>query len=229
MNIFFGEKKRGTRFYCFTPEVMVATFIVEIILAVYVLVRYKMSAFSRSAVALILFLAGFQLTEYQVCANSTFIFWPVFGFIMITILPVLGLRLTSLVTQKRHFLNIGYISMIAFIVYFIVYPLTNQGVVCGGNYVIFGGSANTAAAYGIYYLIFILLGIGEIVVHKTKETKDVSYWILIGYLSFMLPSFIVYVMSPATRQAVPSIMCGFAIFFALILALKAVPAYYKIK
>ncbi len=224
---FLGEDNRKSRFYCFTPEVMIATFIIEMILAVYVLVRYKMSSFSRSAAALVILLAGFQLAEYKICTDSDFLFWPVFGFIMITILPVLGLRLISLVTKTRHFLNIGYLAMISFMVFFILSPQTNQNVMCGGNYIIFGTEERVAMLYAIYYFLFLFLGIFEVVRHERKETKNISYWILAGYLSFILPTGIVYLMSPATRQAVPSIMCGFAIFFALILALKAVPAYYK--
>lgn len=228
MNNFLNkDKKHGYHLFCFTPEVMIATFIVEILLAIYTLVRYKMTSFSQSVAAMVLLLAGFQLTEYQICTDSTFLFWPVLGFTMITALPVLGLRLISLVTGKKHFLNIGYLSMLAFIIFFIFYPQTNQSVVCGGNYLIFGTSEGAALIYAIYYSIFVFLGIGEIIAHKRKETRIISDWILAGYLSFILPTAIVYLMSPAARQAVPSIMCGFAIFFAFVLVLKAVPAYYK--
>ncbi|TSC81996.1 MAG: hypothetical protein G01um101419_692, partial [Parcubacteria group bacterium Gr01-1014_19] len=54
-------------------------------------------------------------------------------------------------------------------------------------------------------------------------------WFIVGYLSFILPMGVIFVISPATREALASIMCGFAIIFALILALKIVPKYHSAK
>ena len=50
---------------------------------------------------------------------------------------------------------------------------------------------------------------------------------VIGYLSFMLPMGIAYAFYEPARVAVASIMCGFALSLAFILALRIVPEYYK--
>jgi len=55
--------------------------------------------------------------------------------------------------------------------------------------------------------------------------KNVLQWLIIGYLSFMAPMGAVYILFPVTRNAVASIMCGFALCLAVILALKIMPAY----
>jgi hypothetical protein len=43
----------------------------------------------------------------------------------------------------------------------------------------------------------------------------------------MLPMGLGYIFFPATRNAIASIMCGFAITLAFILAFKVVPAYNR--
>ena len=48
-----------------------------------------------------------------------------------------------------------------------------------------------------------------------------------GYASFMVPMGFIYIISPASRAAVPSIMCGFAIILGLILTLRVIPEYHR--
>jgi len=46
---------------------------------------------------------------------------------------------------------------------------------------------------------------------------------MVGYLVFLVPTALAYSVSPATRRGIPSIMCGFAVLFALILTLYVLP------
>ncbi len=59
-----------------------------------------------------------------------------------------------------------------------------------------------------------------------KLVRPVLHGMIIGYLTFMLPMGVAYAFYAPARQAVASIMCGFAVVFALILALRVVPKYY---
>ena len=52
-------------------------------------------------------------------------------------------------------------------------------------------------------------------------------WFIIGYLSFILPLTLVYILIPTSRVAVASIMCGFAVIFAFILTFKIAPIYHE--
>jgi len=228
--IFSGLKKK-TDFYCFTPEVMIGTFIFEIAAAIFVLLRYKISRFSLIAVALLVSLAAFQIVEYQICADSSHpLIWAKIGFVAITLLPVLGLYLISLVTKKKHFLNAGYLVAGFFLLYF---AFSQQGiteVVCGGNYVIFNGSGTLYWLYGLYYFSFLVLAIWEAVekmleIKRDPAAEKILFWIIVGYLSFLIPAGLVYFFFDVSTSALPSIMCGFAILFALILILKILPAY----
>src|SRR5262245_15307458 len=57
-------------FYCFSPPVMLATFIVEIALAAFVFVRYRTSRFGKVGGLILILLAVFQFAEYRVCGTT---------------------------------------------------------------------------------------------------------------------------------------------------------------
>jgi len=219
--------KNKTKLYCFSPPVMLATFILEILLAVYAYLRYKATLFSHLVVVIIILLSGFQLTEYRICGGENALLWARTGFVIITLLPVLGLHLISLITNKLSYLKLGYIAMLLFVFIFALVPGSLTNTVCGGNYIIFNSQQNLMWPYGIYYFGFLFLGIWEAFEFLQKKKSEALEWIMIGYISFMLPMGIVYIISPSVRSAVPSVMCGFAIILALILALKVVPEYNR--
>ena len=234
MNKFFRDK---STFYCFTPGVMLATFLIEATLAVYTFVRYKMSAFGRLAALIILVLALFQAAEYQVCAGTNPLLWARLGFVLITLLPVLGLYLISYITKKRHFLTLGYTLAFLYILIFIFVPKAITGAVCTGNYIIFQTAQALSWTYSVYYLVFLFLGVWEIVeklleIRKQNVDTDkrrVLWWILAGYFSFLVPMGILYSFFSETRIATASIMCGFALILAFILVFRIVPLWERVK
>src|SRR3989344_7940821 len=149
------------RFFCFTPEVMLATFFTEIALAIYVFIRYRLTVFGRLVMAMLILLGLFQFIEYQVCADPNQLFWSRIGFVIITILPALGLHLIYLITQKNHFLKFGYTLMLAYIFIFLFAPKAISGATCGGNYIIFHTAQYLYQTYGAYYFGLLFLGIWE--------------------------------------------------------------------
>jgi hypothetical protein len=215
------------KMYCFSPAVMLATFIIEILLALYAYFRYKATLFSNLAVVIIILLASFQLAEYQICGQTNPLFWARIGFVIITFLPVLGLHLISLITNKLSYLKIGYIAMLLFVIIFALVPSSLTNATCGGNYIIFDSQQSLMWIYGIYYFGFLFLGLWEAFDYLQKKKSEALEWIMIGYIAFILPMGLVYIVSPSVRSAVPSVMCGFAIILALILALKVVPEYNR--
>ena len=210
---------------------MIVTLLIELGLAIYVFFKYKHGLFGRVAAAILAALALFQLAEYQVCDNQDAVWWSRFGLSVITLLPVLGLYLISLISQKQHFLRLGYVVVTMFILYFLFVPKETISSLCAGNYVIFSGPQALYQFYAAYYFGFLIFGIWESIetlnsgTHKALQA--VLKWIVIGYLSFMLPMGVAYAIYPPARYAVASIMCGFAVTFALILAFQIVPKYYK--
>jgi len=213
---------------------MFATFAIELILAALLFVRYRVTRFGKVASLVLILLATFQFAEYRICtiSGSGSLDWSRIGFVAITLLPLTGLYLVSLVSHKTHFLKLGYVSAIGFVLYFAFVPKSITGAICGGNFVVFNTSTDLYRLYGFYYWGFLLLGIWESIeriasLKRRTSTKRILQWWIVGYLSFMAPMGTVYLLFPSTRNAVASIMCGFALLLAFILAFKIVPAYHR--
>ena len=229
MRLFEKLKDRNT-LNCFSPEVMLVTFIVEIILAVYILIKYKLSAFNRAAIMLLFFLGMFQLAEFQICQGNTSDFWLKTGLVSITILPVIGLYMISEITGKKSILKAAYMIALLYVGYFTLVADSIKGAYCGGNYIIFDIPSAIYQFYGFYYFGFLFFAIWEAweSIKENIKFKSIMTWFIIGYFSFIAPMGIVYIFSDQARGAVESIMCGFAIFLALIVVFKIVPLYQKL-
>lgn len=211
---------------------MVATFVIEVALLVYVLVRYHMNSATRLIVAALGSLGLFQLSEYYVCGGmgADAATWSRVGFVAITALPPIGLHLLHVLAGKPvgKLVAGAYVSMLAFMTYFALSPTAFVGNECTGNYVIFQIGVDAARIYGLYYYGWLLaaLLIGWRWITATKTTKKIKPQIgalMIGYLVFLVPTGIANTVKPETRAGIPSIMCGFAVLFALILALYIAP------
>lgn len=207
---------------------MIATFFIEIILAIRVLFRYGKTTLTRRIGIFILFCLGFfQLAEFIVCRSGdhTF-FWSRAGFVAITLLPPLGIHLGYSIVERTKRMLIVYAYGIAGLLclYFALIPTSVIQAYCGGNYVIFRFPFMMNLFYGIYYNVSLVVGVvlawtarshcrGEVQKHKL-------FWLTIGYLVFMVPSGLVLLLHPETFMAIPSIMCGFAVILAVILYWK---------
>ncbi|MAG12944.1 hypothetical protein CL630_04010 [bacterium] len=225
---FFKDK---SVFRCFTPEVMIATVIVESAIALYIVLRYHTTLFGRIAAAVVILLAFFQVAEYHICAGSNVFMWAQVGFVAITFLPVLGYHLILLVSGHNHFLRLGYALAFLFGLYFMLSPNALTEPMCGGNYIIFNPTQGLPWLFKIYYFGFLFLAIGE-ALQWIKNLRTIHgkggalFWMIVGYLSFIVPVAFVMTTFNLGVNIFPSVACGFAIIFALILGLKVVPSYY---
>ena len=229
--IFSQKQKNSTTLFCFSPPIMLATVIIESGLALWTLFRYRKNEFGKIAVIILLLLAFFQISEYQVCGNHNAQIWSRFGLVAITLLPVFGFRLISLITKNKYFLILGSALAGLFVLYFIFAPRNDVSSFCGGNYVIFTGPSALYEFFGAYYFGFLILSIWQAIIGRnetaSKILKSILKWVVIGYLSFMMPLIIVYTFYAPARVAVASVMCGFAVIFAFILTFDIVPKFYK--
>jgi hypothetical protein len=231
-----SSQRKSTTLNCFSPPVMIATMIIETSLAIYSAWRYKLDDIARLAVIMLLALATFQLSEYFVCTgtDSMAIPWSRVGFVAITALPPLGLHLVHLLAgkPKRGLVYTSYATMVGFITFFMAAPGIFTGHKCNGNYVIFQFTADVTGAYSIYYFGWLAAGIGLGVrwAEQLKAAGDAARrqlqsvrGIIVGYLVFLVPSGLSMTIRPDSRRAIPSVLCGFAIFLALIVALYILP------
>jgi hypothetical protein len=217
---------------------MLATFTVETILAVYALWRYKLSPLVKLITLTLLALGFFQLAEYHVCTGGEGLSaadWARAGFVAITLLPPLGLHILHVLAVKkgRKLVTIAYATMVAFVGYFLFASQAFEGYACTGNYVIFQIGHTPAALYGLYYYGWLLVALGlgvcwasQLVARKgqvMRKRLETVRGLMIGYLVFLVPTALANTVNPATRRGIPSVMCGFAVLFALILTFYILP------
>ncbi len=230
------EKNNSSKLLaCFSPLVMITTFGIEIILLLYVAVRYGFNNVTRVVMATMLCLAVFQLAEYNVCEGSwglDSLTWAKLGYVAITMLPPLGIHLACQIAgTKRPIAVASYLCAVIFIVFFILVGNGIGSQACLGNYVIFEVSPNWSNWYALYYYGWIIASIvfclkqikKSIDEHQSRALK----FLIAGNLSFLLPTTIVNTIDPSTIRGIPSIMCGFAVILAVVLAIGVMPNYQK--
>jgi hypothetical protein len=225
------------KLYCFSPPVMLATFIIEIIGALYVVLRFKMTPVSRLATAILVGLATFQLAEYNVCEGAwgvDSLTWARIGYVAITLLPPLGIHLATKMAGRpqKALVASGYTAAAVFagIFLFVGHGMGSQE--CLGNYVIFKIAHWATIPYAIYYYGLLLVTVGY-AFRAAKSMKNPSKasalkYLAIGYLAFIVPTTAANLIDPTTLAGIPSIMCGFAVILAIILAGLVMPKYYEV-
>lgn len=210
---------------------------VEATLVVYTLLRYKLNDLGRLIALTLAMLGTFQLAEYFVCTGYgvTAENWSRLGFAAITTLPPLGLHIMHHLAGKtgRRLVFASYATMAGFIAFFLTYNTAFIGHQCTGNYVIFQIGYKMGGLYGLYYygLLATALVLGwrwaqqlqEKHGDKVRRQIESVKAMMVGYLVFLVPTALANTVKPETRAGIPSIMCGFAVLFALILALYIAP------
>ena len=223
--------KKRTALYCFSPPVMLATFVVEVSLIAYTLWRYKLNTISKIATSILGFLAIFQLSEYMVCGGTGIFgdYWARLGFISITMLPPLGIHLaTEIAGKKQQYLAwISYGAALIFVAYFLLISNAIEHEACGGNYVIFNLTQSVSWLYGLYYYGLLLTGIVYCLLQSSKsnikKVKKSLRAFATGYILFLLPTATINLIDPSTTRAIPSIMCGFAVILAFVIVFLVLP------
>lgn len=211
---------------------MLSTFIIEAGAAFYTLFRYRLNRMAQLIIAMLGFLATFQLAEYMVCEGAFLLSsldWARLGYAAITILPPLGIHMGLQIAKKKNFplLAAAYSSAAVFMIFFLFIGHGMQSQQCLGNYVIFTIAPYAVIPYTLYYYGWLVTGVllawhGRHAIANQNHKKALQ-WLVFGYLSFMVPTLIVNIINPATVAGIPSIMCGFAVLMALTLLFKVSP------
>lgn len=222
--------------YCFSPPVMLATFTIEIVFALYILWRYKFTPITRLIVLLLGFLAMFQGTEFLLCGGLALEggTWSRVGYAAITMLPPLGIHLAYLLANKKPgpVGGFAYVTCAAFLAYFVFATQAISGHTCYANYVTFNTADASTLPYTLYYYGWLF--IGTFLTFKwapglDKHRKNALYALMAGYLALLIPTTTVTLLWNETIAAIPSIMCGFAVILAGLLTLKVAPESIKLR
>lgn len=225
--------QKNNTLYCFTPLVTLGTFITEFVFGVYVIIRHRKTTFGKVAALGLFGLAGFQLAEWMVCGAGSNMpdFWMRFGFVSTALLPAVGLNLVHLISDKKY----KYLNMLGYITAGIVSSLlifeagADLYYACMGKFVAFQIGTTTDKVYIFYYVVFlgiaIILLLGNI--FRKKQHVRLSWIMLATILVFVVPTYALYIFTIISGSSVPSIMCGFAIFAAVLLVAKLLPLYER--
>ncbi len=213
---------------------MAATFVIETSLMVYTLIRYKMSATALIVAATLGLLGLFQLSEFTVCGATPWsaIIWSRVGFIAITLLPPLGIHLIRAISKRTPLWLAGLAdaSGIALALLFGFSSTAFQSHVCAGNYAIFQLANGVGGTYFAYYygwlIVGIILALWQSITAQVTTRRALLYQVF-GYLSLLLPTGIVNAMNPQTISGIPSVMCGFAVIYAIVLSFGLAPLILK--
>lgn len=215
---------------CFSPPVMLATFVIEAILAVYVVWKYKITnPTTRLITLMIICLAIFQAAEFMICGGLGLNHseWARLGYASITLMPAIGIHiLISMAKAKMYpLLLVVYGTAAAFVLYYALVPGAVVAQQCAANYAVFTNDGMVGWFYVLYYYGWLMAAFLLAMHFSSKKPKlaPAMRWMAIGYASFIIPTTIANTIDPASVHAIPSVMCGFAVLFALILVWKVLP------
>lgn len=227
-------KKYQGKLYCFSPPVMLATFLIEFSFAFYTLWRYKLTTISRLATVMLVTLGTFQLAEYMVCGGLgwTNVEWARVGYGAIALLPALGIHMVVALAGKKSLILVGtaYASCAAFVGFYLLAESAVSGQTCYANYAVFHVEQGSIWPFMAYYYGWMLVGTylashwGNLLPARKKALHAMAA----GYLVFILPTTTFNILDPSTTKAIPSIMCGFAVLLAFVLVAKVLPNSVKI-
>lgn len=215
---------------CFSPPVMLATFLIEIGFAAYVVWRYKLTDMTtRLVVLMLVFLGLFQLAEFMICGGLglSHAEWARVGYASITLLPAIGVHLVLTLAKAKMYplLLASYGTAAAYVLYYALVPGAVVAQQCAANYAVFTTDGWAGTLYALYYYGWLLVALVLATHFSSKKPKlaPAMRWMAIGYASFIIPVTVANLIDPATIHAIPSVMCGFAVLFACILVWRVLP------
>lgn len=214
---------------------MLATFLLEFSLAFYTIWRYKMTTITRLAFVTLISLGTFQLAEYMICGGLGWsnIEWARLGYTSITLLPALGIHMVATLAGKRAtaLVSAAYASCAAFLVFYVFAEGAMDAQACYPNYAVFYTHSSISWLYGYYYYGWMFVGtfLATYWGRQAPKRKQALYSMVIGYMAFILPTTAFNMIDPSTTRAIPSIMCGFAVIFALALVTRTLPSSVKVR
>jgi hypothetical protein len=156
--------------------------------------------------------------------------WSRIGFVSITSLPPLGLHFAHVIAGKRDrtLPIVAYITGAVWIGIFAASEWAFSGHVCAGNYVIFQLRHDVSLFYSLYYYFWLMAAVWLSIIGARRAKPKVRGTLIAfiaGYLVFLLPTTVINTIYPSSIEGIPSIMCGFAVLYALILTLIVLPRW----
>lgn len=193
---------------------------IEFFILVAVIIFNRKHPFFWSIASVLVLLQLYQLAEFLICIGVNENITGKIAYTIITFLPPLGYFLSSkVVGWKYPDYWIGFAAATGFSLYFLVTPGSIGLDRCNPFYAVY--SVQHSYFYGLYYIGIIVYSIIFLVAHllfrRNNFDRKSSLFVLIGYLSFLAPMYIMVWVDSSFAGAVTSLMCKYALVLAVIL------------
>lgn len=213
----------------YNPLLSIATATLEIGAGIWALRGPGRKPIVHAAATILFFLAGYQIVEAVFCTGLLSFsgsFLPRLAFIVVAWLPPTGLLLAARLypTKKRalHWYAYGMYLFCAALV---------LGIATDSNFVttsvcmiVFARYTNPTPLYQTYGLFYqtglmSLLAISAwgVTIADDRRQRLLLGQLMLGSMAFIFPSLVTVAVIPVAENALPSIMCHFALLLALFL------------
>lgn len=210
----------------YSPDLSIATAAFEIAAAVWALRSPGRPAILRTTALILVLLAGYQLIEVFVCANPSELLWARAAFADVIWLPALGCLLTvQLARPRRAFwaraANAGLLVAGAFTVWAFIDPDFVSRSVCQAVIASYTTPSSAYELYGAAYhlgLWGMVFGGVAAMAHIDRPVDRAHLAdVVMGTAGFIIPALLTQVLVPEAIDAMPSVMCHYALVLGIFL------------
>jgi len=211
----------------YSPILAILTAIFEILAVVWALIGPGRRPIIYTSAALLFILASYQIFEVIICTVPKPIpFLPHLAFIIITWLPPTGLLLISkLKSSKNRVTNLSVWLMYALAIIIVLWISLDQHFVTETICTIVFARYSNPIPQFVLYCVFYWLGLLGMVIlsafgvlfEPDSHCRLLLKQVLIGTLVFVIPSLFTLQFIPVKEGAAPSILCHYALLFAVFL------------
>ncbi len=183
----------------------------------------------RTTASILLFLAGYQIVEAVFCTGMlpfTGSLLPRLAFIVVAWLPPMGVLLIARLYPTSSRILHWYANAL-----FIFCAALVAGIAANKNFVsesvcliVFARYTNPTPlyqTYGMFYQLglisMLFISAYGVTVCDERHSRLLLGQVLLGSLAFIIPSLAVVAIIPVANNALPSILCHFALLLALFL------------
>jgi len=209
---------------CYAPWLSISTAIIELVLATWIILYLKKSKIRILIGIFIYFLAIYQFSEYLLCLTGD-PRWATVGFIAYTFLPAIILHSAFVYLKKKTKAEYFYIIPAIFTLLAVGIENFTSNATCDAFFV----SVSTLGVqpfmywiYGAYYTLFLLATFFMMLYacckKKDRKVRVMSVAYVTAFLVMVIPTGITILIFPALGFSFPSVLCQFALFAAIALA-----------
>lgn len=211
----------------YSPNLSLATAVFELGAAAWALNSPGRPAVLRTTAAILIFLAGYQLLEVLVCGQPGESLWPRLAYADVIWLPALGCSLVVRLARPRspHWRTASQVGLVVaggFALWVFVDPLFVTGSVCQAVIAAYTNPSSAYELYGAAYHIGLggMMFGGVAAMTHVADPVDRAHLgdVVMGTVGFVVPSLLTQVLVPEAVDAMPSVMCHYALVLGVLLA-----------